>query len=167
MYNPLPLLTEAMLRSRIGAGKRYFVRQTYPRGKEPRLRAAFLFRAYGEEEKDAAELHVQRIRMAGDPHAFLYDAEVAEHREKLILAARQPFGYKIFYVGKKGIDWKPPPEYQEKMKQYIRSRHPGWRTTREGEKIRIGLYEESGQLLLKFSFGEEEDMLPFDNIENY
>jgi hypothetical protein len=147
----------------IAGGKRYFVRQTYLRGKESRLKAAFLFRAY--EEKDAAELHLRMI--AGDPHAFLYDSVVAEHGEKLMIAARQPFGYKIYYAGKKGIDWKPPPEYQEKMKHYIRKHHPGWRTVKEGEQIQIGLYEEFGQLLLKFSFVGEEEIMPFDNIENY
>jgi hypothetical protein len=165
MYNPLPLLTEVLLQAKIGAGKRYFVRQTYFRGKEPRLKAAFLFRGYEEAERAVAELHFQKI--AADPHAFLYDALLPEHRERLTLAARQPFGYKIYYAGKKGIDWKPPPEYQEKMKHYIRSHHPGWRTAKDGEQIQIGLYEEFGQLLLKFSFEGEEDTLPFDNIENY
>ena len=165
MYNPLPLLTEALLQGMIDAGKRYFVRQTYFRGKESRLKAAFLFRGYEEGEKELAELHLRRI--GSDPHAFLYDTMLAGHREKLVIAARQPFGYKIYYAGKKGIDWKPPPEYQEKMKHYIRKHHPGWRTVKDGEQIQIGLYEELGQLLLKFSFAGEEDTLPFDNIENY
>jgi len=46
MYNPFPLLNPGLLRDQVAKGKRYFVRQNFPRGYEGRLKAAFLLRAY-------------------------------------------------------------------------------------------------------------------------
>ena len=53
------------------------------------------------------------------------------------------------------------------MRAYIRSRHPGWRGTQAGDPIEIGLYEEFGELFLKFSCEDESDIIPFDLIEKY
>ena len=165
MYNPFPLLNEKLLHDKIAEGKRYFVRQTYVRGMLPRIRAAFLFRAYDENEENLAHSHFQKLH--ADPNAFLYDAQNKEHMARLVIAAKQPFGFKIFYAGKKGIDWKPPTAYQSKMQKYIASNHPHWRTKSGGNKIHIGLYEEFGQLFIKLSFEEEEVKIPFDEIEKY
>ena len=165
MYNPFPLLNEKLLIDKIKEGKKYFVRQTYKRGFQERLKAAFLFRAYGEDEKDLAEKHFEKI--GDDKNAFLYDATNHDHLEKLHIAAKQPFGYKVFYAGKKGIEWKPPYQYQQKMRKYIRAEHPGWRTQTGGDKIEIGLYEEFGELFLKFSFEGEDDKVPLAEIEKY
>ena len=165
MYNPFPLLNEALLNDEIGKGKRFFVRQTYPRGLEGRLKAAFLLRSYPEDEKGLAEEHLRMI--AGDHHAFLYDASVAEELERLKIAARQPFGFKVFYAAKKGVDWRPPQLYQEKMRHYLSRHHADWRPTRGEKPIEAGLHEEFGALFIKFSYGGEEDMIPFDDIEKY
>jgi len=165
MYNPFPLLTRGLLEDQLKKGKRWFVRQTLPRGMEPRLIAAFLLRAYDQEEKEIAGQHITAI--AGDGNAFLYDATLPTHLQKLQIAAGQPFGYKVFYAARKGIEWTPPPAYQEKMRHYIRRHHPAWRPQKEGDKIAIGLYEEFGQRFLKFSHADEEDNIPFDQIENY
>lgn len=165
MYNPFPLLTKGLLEDQLTKGKRWFVRQTFPRGMEARLIAAFLLRAYDAEEKETAGSHLAAL--VSDRNAFLYDAESAPHLERLRIAASQPFGYKVFYAAKKGVDWKPPGNYQEKMRHYLRSRHPAWRTQEKGGRIEIGLYEEFGQLFLKFSYAGEDDTIPFDLIENY
>lgn len=165
MYNPFPLLSEGLLRHEVAKGKRYFVRQTFVRGMNARLKAAFLLRAYPEAEKEHADQHVGAIPR--DVHAFLYDAAIPEHLEKLLIAASQPFGYKIFYAAKKGMDWTPPPVYKEKVRHYINRHHPGWRGNPDGEKIQVGLYEEFGQLFIKFSYDGEEDTIPFDDIEKY
>ena len=183
MYNPFPLLTAALLKDQVARGRRYFVRQSFPRGYEGRLKAAFLLRAYPAEEKELAEAHLAALTgpaglthdaglaydagLARDPNAYLYDATLPEHLERLLIAASQPFGYKVFYAAKKGVDWKPPTVYQEKMKAYIRRHHPTWRTQKDGEKISIGLHEEFGELFLTFSFDKENDKIPFDLIEQY
>ena len=165
MYNPFPLFSEGLLRDQVAKGKRYFVRQTFARGWDARLRAAFLLRAYPEAEKELADRHIATLPR--DIHVFLYDALLPEHLEKLQIAARQPFGYKVFYAAKKGVDWKPPPVYKEKMRHYINRHHSDWRGSSGGEKIQVGLYEEFGELFLKFSFDGEEDTIPFDDIEKY
>jgi hypothetical protein len=165
MYNPFPLLTEGLLKDQLAKGKRYFVRQTFHRGLDSGLKAAFLLRAYPKEEKEASGDHLAAIPR--DVNAFLYDAAVPEHLEKLRIAARQPHGFKVFYAAKKGVDWKPPAVYEEKMRHFIRRHHSDWRTNRGGEPIQIGLYEEFGELFLKFSYEGEEDSIPFDDIEKY
>jgi hypothetical protein len=165
MYNPFPLLTPGLLNDQLARDKRYFVRQTFARGMDSRLKAAFLLRAYGAEEKAAAGQHMAAITR--DANIFLYDASLPEHMEKLRIAATQPFGYKIFYAAKKGVDWKPPALYQEKIKHYIRIHHSDWQTNRGGAKIQAGLYEEFGELFLKFSSGEQQETIPFDDIEKY
>ncbi len=165
MYNPFPLLSEGLLKDQVARGKRYFVRQTFARGMNARLKAAFLLRAYPEAEKEHAEKHIAAIPR--DVHAWLYDSAIPEHLEKLFIAARQPFGYKVFYAAKKGVDWKPPAIYEEKMRHYIRRHHGDWRPTRGEEKIQVGLYEEFGELFIKFSYDGEEDIIPFDDIEKY
>jgi hypothetical protein len=165
MYNPFPLLTPGLLQDQLCKGKRYFVRQSFPRGMDTRLKAAFLLRAYPEDEKELAHRHVTTL--GRDGNAFLYDALQTEHLEKLEIAASQPFGYKVFYAAKKGVDWKPPAAYQEKMRRYIRRHHPAWRTQRGGNPVEIGLYEEFGELFLTFSYEEERSTVPFDLIEGY
>jgi hypothetical protein len=165
MYNPFPLLTPDLLKDQLAKGKRYFVRQTFLRGMDTRLKAAFLLRAYPAEEKENAGQHLAAIPR--DVNAFLYDAALPEYLEKLRIAATQPFGYKIYYAAKKGLDWKPPAVYQEKIKHYIRLHHADWQTNRGGGKIEVGLYEEFGELFLKFNSGAEQETVPFDDIEKY
>ena len=184
MYNPFPLLTPGLLRDQVAKGKRYFVRQNFPRGYEGRLKAAFLLRAYEEIDKPTAEQHLAALtrrnaregappdreaphRGSPDPYAFLYDAAIQDHLVRLKTAATQPFGYKIFYAAKKGVDWKPPENYREKMRHYIRRHHPDWRSAGGTDSIEIGLYEEFGELFLKFSREDEYDTIPFDLIEQY
>lgn len=165
MYNPFPLLTPGLLKDQIAKGKCYFVRQTFTRGYEGRLKSAFLIRGYSADEKELAEQHLAAI--GHDPNAFLYDVQVPAHVERLTIAAGQPFGYKVFYAAKKGVDWKPPEAYEGKIRAYISRHHAVWRTQKEGDKIQVGLYEEFGELFLKFSYQEENDSIPFDLIEKY
>jgi hypothetical protein len=163
MYNPFPLFTPDVLNGRIEHGKRYFIRQTYKRGHDLRLKAAFLLRGYEENEKDIAEKHLSKLSLDGN--AFLYDALNPEHLKKLEIASRQPFGFKIFYAGKKNIEWKPPKEYQEKTRKYILRNHPNWRTKKGGDKVQVGLYEEFGELFIKLSFEDEEETVSLIEIE--
>jgi hypothetical protein len=165
MYNPFPLLTPGLLRDQVANGKRYFVRQNFPRGHTRPLKAAFLLRAYEAIDQLTAEQHFAAL--ASDPYAFLYDVTIQDHLVRLKTAATQPFGYKIFYAAKKGVDWKPPENYREKMRHYINRNHPAWRGIQGRQPVEIGLYEEFGELFLKFSCEDEHDTIPFDLIETY
>jgi len=164
MYNPFPLLSEALLKDEVAKGKRFFVRQTFVRGMDSRLKASILLRAYPAADKAHADQHISAI--ARDINAFLYDADIEGHLERLYIAARQPVGYRVFYAAKKGMDWDPPAPYPEKVRHYINRHHAGWRGN-TGKKIRVGLYEEFGELWLKFSYDGEEDQIPFEDIERY
>ena len=165
MYNPFPLFTQILLTAKIMEGKRYFVRQSYLRGMQPLLKAAFLLRAYEAGEKEMAEEHVKHL--INDKHAFLYDITDQAHLIKLQTAATQPEGYKIYYAGKKNAKWKPPAEYEQSIKRYLQKNYPDWRTRKGVSRIEIGLHEQFGQLFLKFSFGKEEAKVLFDEIEKY
>jgi len=163
MYNPFPLLSRVLLKDQVAGGKRYFVRQTYARGRDARVKNAFLLRGYGADEKEIADRHMEAL--SRDGNAFLYDATEPAHLERLGIAAGQPFGYKVFYAAKKGVDWKPPPPYAEKIRRYILSHHPAWQLQRDGGQVAVGLYEEFGELFLKFNHGEKEEIIPFHIIE--
>lgn len=165
MYNPFPLLNERLLQTKLKEGKRYFVRQTFPRGMQKGLRASFLLRAYNEAEKEMAETHLRFLHE--DPHAFLYDSSDPNQLQRLFMAASQPTGFSIYYAGRNSMEWKPPEEYRQQMQRYIRQRHPGWKTRKGETPIGIGLYEEFGALFIKLSFEGEEDKLPFEEIEKY
>ncbi|HLX91482.1 MAG TPA: hypothetical protein VKR32_07355 [Puia sp.] len=145
--------------------KVYFVRQTYLRGRQPGIRAAFLLRGYTLNEKSLAEKHFSLLR--DDSNSFFYDARIPDHLRRLEFAASQPAAFKIFYVGKTTMEWRPPPEYQKKTKYFLQNNFPDWRTTRGKNKIWVGLFEEFGNLWLKFGFENEEHLIPFERIENY
>jgi hypothetical protein len=167
MYNPFPLLTPSSLLAQMAPekGKRYFVRQTFPRGLEDGLRAAFLFRGYTLEEERLAQEHLQFL--TADPNSFLYDVTRKDHLEKLTTAARQPSGFKVYYVGKTKIDWKLPKSLDHKLRHYIRETHPGWRTKKGGDTVQALLYEEFGRIYLKLSFLGEEENLLLEKLENF
>jgi hypothetical protein len=168
MYNPFPVLTPGLLSSELFQGKRYFVRQFFSRGMDSTVRASFLLRAYKEEESEIAQEHFASL--VKDPNSFLYDTNCKEHLEKLQTAASQPVGYRIFYAGHKGGkggEWKPPTQYQQKMKRYIGSKHSNWRTKKGGPKVEIAICEEYGHLYLEFSFGDEKDIVTLEEIEKF
>jgi hypothetical protein len=165
MYNPLPLLSTGLLEDELRKGKRWFVRQTYARGMTAGISAAFMIRSYTADEESTALQHLKAIEK--DRNAFLYDAGLDLHRERLSIAARQPTGYRVFYAARKGVEWTPPGDYQQKMRNYIRTHHSAWIPQKAGEKIEIGLFEEFGQFFLKFTYDGEDDTITFDLIEKY
>ena len=118
----------------------------------------------GYSEKHLADEHMEKL--AGkDGNCFLYDVEDMTHLEKLYVAAGQPFGFKIFYAGKITADWKPPVDYQKKIRQYIRHKHSDWQSNSGGERIEVGLFEKFGDLYIRLSWKYEEDILLLEEIE--
>ena len=159
-------MNKELLEDQLKKGKRWFVRQTFPRGIKGKMVAAFLIRGYWKDEQELASQHMSALQ-GKDGNAFLYDAAIPAHAERLRTAAAQPFGYKIFYAAKKGVDWRPPKEIEDSVRRYINSHHANRRAQREGGEILVGLYEEFGELFIKFSHGEEEDYFPFEIIERH
>lgn len=161
MYNPFPLLNEQILQDRLQAGRRWFVRQSYPRG--ACSRQSFLFRSYADEETEQARTHLRQLDK--DPYARLYDARDPGDLERLCRAATQPEGYCIYYAGSMRSDWRPSPAYEARIKNYIRTYHSHWRSGKKGNRIEVGLLEQYGFLFIKLSYEEEEEIIPFELIE--
>ncbi|HEY4289422.1 MAG TPA: hypothetical protein VGN00_20110 [Puia sp.] len=159
----MPILTPDLLENEIKRGKRWFVRQAYLRGMQPGLRATLMLRAYDSEAQETAAAHLAAIQ--NDKMAFVYDATLPEHLERLKVAANQPDGYKTFYIATNKIDWNLPAEYKEKIRHYILKHHSSWANSK---KTIVELHEKYGELILKFIHdNKEKDLIPFDTIENY
>lgn len=92
MYNPCVLLSPTLLERMIVLGELYFVRQTYPRGRNPwdkQEKGSFLFT--GHKDIAFAQEHLGAIE--NDPYRKIYRAKVAAELEGLQTAASQPLGY--------------------------------------------------------------------------
>ena len=163
-YQPFPPLTKALLQQKIAEGKRYLVCQTFPRGMKPGSCGSLLLRAYSALEKDQAEAHL--LSLSSDPNARIYDLVDPHHLKALWQAATQPAGYKVYYAGKKGAGWRPPPPFIAKIKRYLQQRHPAWKSTAY-QKIQTGLHEHFGALFLIFSFKDDTDRVPLEEIDKY
>ncbi len=152
-----------MLEALLQTGRRWWIRQSYPRGCEPGCKAGFLFKSYLEDDKTTLLKHQAHIQQ--DQYHKIYDAQQPHDRQLLQIAASQPQGYKVYYAGKKGANWSPPALYENLIKSYIRQHHPHWRPHGKKEQIQVGLVEEFGTLFLKLEFENETDQIPLNKIE--
>ena len=162
MFNPLALFSERLLEALVQAGKLYFVRQTYPRGREPfneEQKGAFLITHYAE--MGPAATHYDAI--AHDTGRYLYRWDKEADREKLKRAASQPSGYSI-YAGVFLKDWEK--NITDRVKNCIRYyvAAQGWKPGRN-EIVQPDFYLEFGELHVKIKFRNLERKLKFDEIE--
>lgn len=94
-FNPYCTLTAQLLEGFVKARKRYFVRQTFKRGRDffnNDIKEYFLVCHY----EDAGEAMAHFNALPGDGNRFLYDWEIPEHRARLYMAATQPAGFKVY-----------------------------------------------------------------------
>jgi hypothetical protein len=165
-YNPFPLLHAALLKGKISEGKRYFVRQSYPRGRQGKITlVAMLLTGYSQKEESQALEHISAL--GRDPCVFLYDATNPEHLSRLLTASRQLPGYPVYYAGKTGKDWDPPREYQIRLQRYVREYLPGWKPRPGGPGLKAGLFDRQGNLFVKLSFEDETVQVPLEIIEGF
>src|SRR4028118_1877158 len=95
MISPFAPFGKPLLDAFIHAGCRYFIRQSFPRGKRPLeegIKGCFIITHYADIAH--AQHHLLAIRE--DPHAFLYEWDNAAHQYKLLTAADRPPGFKIY-----------------------------------------------------------------------
>ena len=162
MYNPFALWTEEALNSFVEEGHRYFVRQTFNRGKDAfdeNNKGCFLFCHYTDYTN--AKEHFDALK--NDVHRFLYDWEDEDHKKKLRMAASQPQGYKI-YTNTFMPDWEK--HITDRIKQKIRTyiQRKGWRPTRE-QGVQIAFFPHFGEVMIALKFLGREVHVPFDDIE--
>jgi len=145
---------------------RYFVRQSYPRGRDhfdEIIKAVLLLTYYYEDdiETTRAEMHVSLLK--NDPYRFLYDARHPNHRERLLKAAAQPAGYKI-YINLLPAKWKAPAFLRDKIAQYIAEAMPEWRVNRYSN-LDITLQERFGNLYLDLHWKGRKATVQLDAID--
>lgn len=162
MHNPLALLTTRLLDRLLASGFQYFVRQSYPRGRdhgEPETKEAFLITPY----KDFSQVnaHFQAIKF--DRRKHIYQIDFVSEKEKLIIAAGQPVGFKIFVSLLSTEKWKPPFQLQPKIKHYLRS-HTSWKPEK-GKGVHAKLFIQFGELYICLKYSNEEIKVPLAEIE--
>lgn len=163
MHNPFVLFSAKLLDSLIRSGNHFFVRQTYQRGmndKQEHLRAAFLLTHY--DDLISAETHF--FALPNDPHRFLYDAANPEHYNKLLVAAAQPVGFRVFSP-LMPQPWKPPTPMARQIRDYI-SEKMNW-TPARSDSVKADLFTQFGELFINLKFRNEELKVPLADIEKY
>jgi hypothetical protein len=163
MHNPFVLLTTRLLESLIKADNTFFVRQTYPRGKnqlDPLNKAAFLFSHYTDYSR--AKTHYDALD--NDPNKFLYNLNEPGHYEKMFIAAGQPEGFHI-YSPLVPQPWKPTAPIATKIRNYINQKM-GWSPSRS-DAVKADLFVQFGELFITLKFGIHEVKLPLAEIENF
>lgn len=129
MFNPFCIFSPKLLNAVVKANKRYFVRQTFKRGfsyLDEGIRGYFIISHY-DDLKEAQE-HFEAI--SRDGNRFLYDWEDPEHREKLIIASKNPPGFKV-YANLFERNWERhiTDQFRCRIRRYIEDRLH-WRPTR-------------------------------------
>ena len=98
-----------------------------------------------------------------DPYRFIYDAEVTDHRSRLLKAATQPEGYKVF-INLLPAKWKAPDFLRQKIAVYVSKALPEWKLDRYS-KLDIVLQEKYGNLYLDLHWKGRSATVQLDDVE--
>lgn len=164
MFNPYAIFSAKLLDAFVKSGKRYFVRQTFPRGLNkfnPMIKAAFLISHYSDTAGAGAHYNA----LEGDGNRFLYDWQDVEHKNKLIIASKNPPGYTI-YANVWEVNWKSAitPELKDQVRRYVASAL-NWRPAR-GEQLQFDIYAQFGEPYVKLKLrGMQEVKVKLEEIE--
>ncbi len=165
MFNPLCLFSEELLHALVGAGKKYFVRQTYERGiifSENNTYRAFLITHY---EKEAEALQ-HFIAIEKDAYRYLYDWENQMHRERLVKAVSQPDGYSVFAsVVMPGMEKRAARLLKAKVKRYI-DHYIKWFPAAK-DAVVFDLYPQFGEVYVSMRFRKQEIKVSLAEVENF
>lgn len=165
MYNPFSFLSKPLLDAFVKSGKKYFVRQSFPRAKDhfdEGIKAYFIFTQYSEI--DQALHHLNAI--SHDSSKFLYEWDNPEHRQKLCVAADNPPGYKIYAcVLNKHWGKQIESSIKEKTRGFI-DKNIGWKP-RRSDTVKFILSVDNGELYANLKLGAEEVRVKLEEIENF
>lgn len=144
---------------------KFFVRQYYARGQNRHGDIPFLYTYYykdNEIDVNRANLHLKQLRH--DKFRFLYDTDNEEHRKKLLVAAQQPAGYKIF-INLLPQRWQPTPHLRRKIHAYMRKVFH-WEPHHLTQKLSIRLQDLYGNLYLLLSWKDNKAEVILDEVES-
>ena len=165
MYNPLCLFTEPLLDALVKADKKYFVRQSYPRGfSQPgeNIKAYFLLTHHAKLNEAKQHYHA----LIGRKERHLYDWENEEDRERLKKAVAQPEGYKIF-AAVVMPDWKQGANgvLKVKLKKYIDLKLK-WKPVKN-QAVDFELYLNNGEVFVTLKLRNQQVKISLEEIENF
>ncbi len=164
MINPFAPLSKALLDAIVSRGKKYFVRQSFPRGHDhfdEGINGYFIFTHYS----DIAHAQHHMMAIGHDSYKYLYEWDNPEHQQKLYVAASQPAGYKV-YSAVFIKDWeKLVSGTRAKAKDFIETK-VRWRPGR-GDNVDISIYARYGELYARLKLRGQEVRVKLEEIENY
>lgn len=165
MFNPFAPFTIDLLNAFVQAGKKYFVRQTFPRGKsimEPDLKGSYLYTHYNDA--GSAQTHLSIIK--DDPHRFLFDWTIEDHKLRLVKAANGMEGYKIYSsMLYDDVDKLVPQKLKSSMMAYLKYKL-NWYPSRN-DNLQFQFYPQMGELYIEMKFRNKEVRIPVSEIENF
>ena len=167
MLNPYTLLNPQLLTALLKQPM-YFVRQEYIRGKsigENKETIPLLFTHYAHHDidKERAERHMRLL--IKDQYRFLYDSKNEEHRMKLIRAATQPNGYRV-YINLLPKKWKAGDGLKRKISNYMQYKLSWWKFS-PADKLKVTLKERYGELYIALLWKGQQTEVHLDEIENF
>ncbi len=162
MFNPFFPFSMQLLNAFIVQNKKFFVRQTFDRGKNPfddDIKGYFMVSHY--DDKTAAATHFDALK--GDPNRFLYNWNNQEHQEKLKIAAGSPKGYKI-YSSVFQKDWEKhiTDKTKAKIRMYVAGL--GWRPSRN-DGLTTDFYLTFGEVYIRLKYKGHVEKIKFEEIE--
>jgi hypothetical protein len=164
MFNPFYPFTKQLLDAFVQRDRRYFVRQSFDRGKgafDEGIKGYFLFSYY--DNLTTAQDHFGAI--SHDPNRFLYDWENPEHRQKLETAASGLKEYKVFASVLR-------PDYEKGLTDTIKKRIRGYVSSRLGwypkgsDTLDTNFELQFGELYIRLKYGGRQAKVKFEEIEN-
>ncbi len=168
MYNPLALISVPLIEA-ITKSPKIFVREYYKRGKPADTATnvlPLLLTCYDKEndvEHSRAYFHLKQL--GKESYARLYDSEIKEDREKLLIAALQPCGYKIF-INMLPCKWIAPAFLRNKIHEYMQTNLPWWNYNKTNQ-LHIHLKDRYGKLYLQLSWKANKAEVILEEIENF
>ena len=162
MFNPFYLFTSDLLDAFVKRNKTFFVRQSFPRGRnilDNHTKGYFIISHY--EHLNTALDHFGAI--AYDANRFLYNWNDPEHQKRLQIAASQPDDYKIYStVFKPDWDKHISTKVRDKLRMYIKK--VGWMPIRMDE-VQTNYELQFGELYIRIKWGSREAKIKFEEIE--
>jgi hypothetical protein len=165
MINPFHPFIKELLELFIKKNEIYFVRQSLPRAQnplDPDAKGYFLISKY--QSKGQAEEHYASLEH--DKYRYFYDWNNPEHQARLIKAATDPEGYRIFASiftadGDERIKRRLEPQFKAYVKWKL-----NWYPKR-ADGLKMSFYVAFGEIYCQLKTGNREVRVKLEEIEKF
>ncbi len=165
MFDPLYPFTGEVLQAAIKSGSCYFVRNTFICSAclpQQQLKGCFIITHYNDKAK--ADAHYNSS--ANDKYRFLYHWSEEEHQQKLLNAASNPIGYKIYsscFIP--NFEKRIGKEIKNNINRLIHSLSN--QKQKRNEKATVDFYLQFGILYVTIGFAGQQISVKFIDIQSY